>query len=154
MTPDIVLWLAQDGITNGAIYALLALALLLVFSVTRIIFVPQGEFISYAALSLSLLQAGQVPGVVYVLVGGGILAALFDTGAALRDRALRRLPWVFLGYVVVPCAMSSRNPCSTACDNVRPLRRHHTETRRFRSVSSIIVVAGLSVLLNRGMIAM
>ena len=73
MTADIVLWLAQDGITNGAIYALLALALLLVFSVTRVIFVPQGEFISYAALSLALLQAGQVPGVVYVLVGGGFL---------------------------------------------------------------------------------
>ena len=47
MSADIVLWLAQDGITNGAIYALLALALLVVFSVTRVIFVPQGEFISY-----------------------------------------------------------------------------------------------------------
>ena len=78
MTFDIVLWLAQDGITNGAIYALLALALLLVFSVTRVIFVPQGEFISYAALSLALLQAGQVPGVVYVLVGGGLVAATLD----------------------------------------------------------------------------
>ena len=75
MTFDIVLWLAQDGITNGAIYALLALALLLVFSVTRVIFVPQGEFVSYAALSLALLQAGRVPGVVYVLVGGGLIAA-------------------------------------------------------------------------------
>ena len=107
MTADIVLWLAQDGITNGAIYALLALALLLVFSVTRVIFVPQGEFISYAALSLALLQAGQVPGVVYVLVGGGLLAALFDTGAALRDKALGRLPWILLGYIALPCAMAA-----------------------------------------------
>jgi branched-chain amino acid transport system permease protein len=107
VTPDIVLWLAQDGITNGAIYALLALALLLVFSVTRVIFVPQGEFISYAALSLALLQAGQVPGVVYVLVGGGLVAALFDTAAALRDKALRRLPRILLGYVVFPCAMAA-----------------------------------------------
>ena len=107
MTADIVLWLAQDGVTNGAIYALLALALLLVFSVTRVIFVPQGEFISYAALSLSLLQAGQVPGVVYVLIGGGFLAALFEAGVALRDKALGRLPLVFLGYIVVPCAMAA-----------------------------------------------
>ena len=107
MTPDIVLWLAQDGITNGAIYALLALALLLVFSVTRVIFVPQGEFISYAALSLSLLQAGQVPGIVYVLVGGGLLAALFETGAAIRDRALRRLPLALAGYIVLPCALAA-----------------------------------------------
>src|SRR3712207_7719180 len=39
-----------------------------------IFFVPQGEFISYAALSLAFLQAGRVPGVVYVLVGGGLVA--------------------------------------------------------------------------------
>ena len=107
MTPEIVLWLAQDGITNGAIYALLALALLLVFSVTRIIFVPQGEFISYAALSLALLQAGQVPGVVYVLVGGGVIAAVFESAAALRDKAPRRLPLVLLGYILLPCAMAA-----------------------------------------------
>ncbi|MGD1327473.1 branched-chain amino acid ABC transporter permease, partial [Pandoraea pnomenusa] len=43
--------LAQDGITTGAIYALLALALVLVFSVTRVIFIPQGEFVSYGALT-------------------------------------------------------------------------------------------------------
>jgi branched-chain amino acid transport system permease protein len=107
MSVDIALWLAQDGITNGAIYGLLALALLLVFSVTRVIFVPQGEFISYAALSLALLQAGQLPGVVYVLVGGGLVAAAFDGAAAVRDRALRRLPAILAGYVLLPCAMAA-----------------------------------------------
>ena len=107
MTGDIAIWLAQDGITNGAIYALLALALLLVFSVTRVIFVPQGEFISYAALSLALLQSGQVPGVVYVLVGGGALAALFEVASALRRRSYRRLPGTLLVYVAVPCALAA-----------------------------------------------
>ena len=107
MSADIALWLAQDGITNGAIYGLLALALLLVFSVTRVIFVPQGEFISYAALSLALLQAGQLPGVVYVLVGGGLVAAAMDVVAAVRDKALRRLPLILAGYVVLPCAMAA-----------------------------------------------
>ncbi len=107
MSADIALWLAQDGITNGAIYGLLALALLLVFSVTRVIFVPQGEFISYAALSLALLQAGQLPGVVYVLVGGGLVAAAMDVVAAVRDNALRRLPLILAGYVVLPCAMAA-----------------------------------------------
>ena len=34
---SIAVLLAQDGITNGAIYALLALALVLVFTVTRIV---------------------------------------------------------------------------------------------------------------------
>jgi len=40
--------LTQDGITNGAIYALLALALVLVFSVTRVIFVPQTGQVPFA----------------------------------------------------------------------------------------------------------
>ncbi|MCK6396714.1 MAG: branched-chain amino acid ABC transporter permease, partial [Zoogloea sp.] len=38
MDAGIVLILGQDGVTGGAIYALLALALVLVFSVTRVIF--------------------------------------------------------------------------------------------------------------------
>ena len=107
MTADIVLWLVQDGVTNGAIYALLALALLLVFAVTRVIFVPQGEFIAFAALSLGLLQTGQVPGTVYMLVGGGLLAAAFDIAVALREKAARRLPRILLVYVVVPVAMAA-----------------------------------------------
>ncbi len=107
MTADIALWLVQDGVTNGAIYALLALALLLVFAVTRVIFVPQGEFIAYAALSLGLLQTGQVPGTVYVLVGGGLIAAAFEVAAAMRERALGRLPRIALAYVVVPCAIAA-----------------------------------------------
>ena len=40
MDPTIAALLAQDGITNGAIYALLALALVLVFTVTRIVWMP------------------------------------------------------------------------------------------------------------------
>ena len=107
MTADIVLWLVQDGVTNGAIYALLALALLLVFAVTRVIFVPQGEFIAYAALSLGLLQTGQVPGTVYVLVGGGLLAAAFDIAVAVREKATGRLPRILLVYVAVPVAMAA-----------------------------------------------
>jgi branched-chain amino acid transport system permease protein len=107
MNSDIVLWLVQDGITNGAIYGLLALGLLLVFAVTRVIFVPQGEFISYAALSLALLQSGRLPGTVFVLVGGGLVAAAFDIALALREKALRRLPRILALYVALPLAMAA-----------------------------------------------
>ena len=107
MNFDIALWLVQDGITNGAIYALLALALLLVFAVTRIIFVPQGEFISYAALSLALLQAGRLPGTVYVLVIGGMVAAVFDSVIAVRDKAWKRLPRILAVYVLLPVIMAA-----------------------------------------------
>ena len=54
--------LTQDGVTNGAVYALLALALVLVFTVTRVIFVPSGEFVAYGTLTLAGLQLGKPPG--------------------------------------------------------------------------------------------
>ena len=68
MDLQIFLLLGQDGITNGAIYALLALALVLVFAVTRAIFIPQGEFVAYGALTLASLQAGKVPGTIWLLL--------------------------------------------------------------------------------------
>ncbi|MDD2546786.1 MAG: hypothetical protein PHI55_10970 [Burkholderiaceae bacterium] len=41
MDLQIALMLSQDGVTNGAIYALLALALVLIFTVTRVICIQQ-----------------------------------------------------------------------------------------------------------------
>ncbi len=106
MNASIALWLSQDAITNGAVYALLALALVLVYTVTRVIFVPQGEFISFAAMSLATLQTGQVPGTLYLLVGGGLIAAIVDTVAMIRAKAFRRLPRIFLVDVVLPLAIA------------------------------------------------
>jgi branched-chain amino acid transport system permease protein len=107
MTGDIFLWLTQDGVTNGVIYALLALALLVVFSVTRVIFVPQGEFITFAALSLALLEAGKAPGTLYILVFGGLAAAAIEGFVALRERAWRRLPRIAALYVALPVAVAA-----------------------------------------------
>ena len=61
MNLQIAALLTQDGLTNGAIYALLALALVLVFAVTRVVFIPQGEFVAFGALSLAALQNGAAP---------------------------------------------------------------------------------------------
>ncbi len=76
MDLQIALLLAQDGIVNGAIYGLMALALVLVFSVTRVIFIPQGEFVAFGALSMAALQAGRVPATLWLLL------ALAGAGAA------------------------------------------------------------------------
>ncbi len=70
--------LVLDGITNGAIYALLGLALVLVFAVTRVIFIPQGEFVAYGALTLAIFQTGKVPGTVWLLLILACVAALMD----------------------------------------------------------------------------
>jgi len=60
--------LLLDGVTNGAVYALLGLATVLVFTVTRVIFIPQGEFVAYGALTLAMLQTGKIPGTVWLLL--------------------------------------------------------------------------------------
>ena len=69
---QIALILGQDGITNGAIYALLALALVLVFAVTRVIFIPQGEFVAYGALTLAMIGNGVFPATAWLLLGAGV----------------------------------------------------------------------------------
>jgi branched-chain amino acid transport system permease protein len=76
--------LLLDGVTNGAVYALLALALVLIFAVTRIIFIPQGEFVAYGALTLAMLQLGRVPGTAWLLAGLAVAAALLEAVDAVR----------------------------------------------------------------------
>jgi branched-chain amino acid transport system permease protein len=78
--------LALDGLTNGAVYALLALATVLLFAVTRVIFIPQGEFVAFGALTLALFQAGKVPGTVWFLLALAVLAALSDLVNGIRHR--------------------------------------------------------------------
>jgi len=91
MDLQIALLLGQDGITNGAIYALLALALVLVFAVTRVIFIPQGEFVAFGALTLASFQAGRTPGTLWLLVGAGMAVAAIDLVGAVRSGTSRRI---------------------------------------------------------------
>ena len=76
MDLQILLLLGQDGITNGAIYALLALALVLVFAVTRVIFIPQGEFVAYGALTLAMIGNNVFPATAWLLLGAGVAVAV------------------------------------------------------------------------------
>jgi len=76
--------LAQDGLTWGAVYALLALALVLVFSVTRAIFIPQGEFVSFGALTLAAIQNGAVPQLTWLVLAMGALVFVMDALATWR----------------------------------------------------------------------
>jgi branched-chain amino acid transport system permease protein len=76
MDATILLILMQDGVVNGAIYALLALSLVLVFAVTRVVFIPQGEFVTYGALTYAALDAGALPGSVWLLCALGAFAAV------------------------------------------------------------------------------
>ncbi|MCX7307929.1 MAG: branched-chain amino acid ABC transporter permease, partial [Afipia sp.] len=78
MNSTIFLFLLQDGITSGAIYALLGLGLVLVFAVTRVILIPQGEFVTYGALTYATLSSGNMPGTAMLALAMGIVAFCFD----------------------------------------------------------------------------
>jgi branched-chain amino acid transport system permease protein len=102
--------LAQDGMTSGAIYALLALALVLVFSVTRVIFIPQGEFVAYGALTLAALQSDRVPQSAVLLLALGALSFVQECVAILgnaerRLTAARSLPLAAAKFIVFPLAV-------------------------------------------------
>ncbi len=84
MDASIASILALDGLINGAVYALLGMGIVLVFTVTRIIFIPQGEFVAYGALTLAMFQAGRVPGTVWLLLILAATAALMELTQAWR----------------------------------------------------------------------
>jgi branched-chain amino acid transport system permease protein len=99
--------LTQDGITNGAIYALLALALVLVFTVTRIVWVPSGEFVAWGTLTLAGLQLGRAPGIVGLLVGMAFIAGAMETWRCLRAGEARRLPRALALWCAAPLAIAA-----------------------------------------------
>lgn len=107
--------LLQDGLTTGAIYLLLAVGLLIVFLVTRVIFIPQGDFVAYGALSLAAMMQGRVPGTVWLLDACAVLAALTGLRGSGRGRrvAIALLPaaiisglvWLAVHFAVWPWLM-------------------------------------------------
>lgn len=100
--------LALDGLTNGAVYALLALATVLVFAVTRVIFIPQGEFVAFGALTLAILQTGKVPGTVWFLLALAAAAALSDLVNGIRQkRGGQRIALAMVRTLAVPVVVAA-----------------------------------------------
>jgi branched-chain amino acid transport system permease protein len=99
--------LTQDGITNGAIYALLALALVLVFTVTRIIWIPAGEFVTWGTLTLAGLQLGKANGAVGLLLGMAAVAGAMELWQCVRSGEIRRLPSRLALWTGVPVAIAA-----------------------------------------------
>ena len=136
MDSTIALFLMQDAVVNGAIYALVAIALVLVFAVTRVILIPQGEFVAFAALTLSSLQAGARPAMAWLLVVLGVLGAAVSLVRARRALTIRRaakilgwnvvLPAVIaaVAIVVAPLKTRSRGEHRPHAGADRPARRH------------------------------
>ncbi len=115
MDLQIALLLAQDGVVNGAIYALMALALVLVFSVTRVIFIPQGELVAYSALSMAALGLGQVPATLWLLIALGLFSLVIEAFNAWRGDLVdwkSTLVWAVLFPVVAALLILGIRPTS------------------------------------------
>jgi branched-subunit amino acid ABC-type transport system permease component len=99
--------LAQDGITNGAIYALLALALVLVFTVTRVILIPSGEFVVYGTLTLAGFQLGKPPGTIGLVVAMAAIAGIMEAVACVRRGESARIPRQVALWTGLPVAIAA-----------------------------------------------
>lgn len=86
MDLQIFLLLGQDGITSGAIYALLALSIVLVFSITRVLLVPQGEFVVFGAMAMAGMQTGKPVVLGWLLIGLALARVLAAMPSAWRTR--------------------------------------------------------------------
>jgi branched-chain amino acid transport system permease protein len=102
MTWEIALLLAQDGISTGAIYVLVALGIVLIFLVTRVIFVPFGDVVGYSALTVAALQLRQMPGTVWLVLTLAAIATVMEAYGLARRGQMHRVPKALLLYAVLP----------------------------------------------------
>ncbi|ETR74735.1 ABC transporter permease [Afipia sp. P52-10] len=105
MDTTIFLFLLQDGVTNGAVYALLGLALVLAFAVTRVILIPQGEFVTFGALTYATLATGKLPGTVWLVALMGAAAFVFDMWSMRLSLRLGPVLRSAILYLLLPLAI-------------------------------------------------
>lgn len=109
MTWDVALILGIDGLANGAVYLLAGLGLVLVFSVTRVVFVPFGDVAAFSALSLAAMEAGRMPATVGLVLTFAALAVAVEVVQALRQGEPSRIPRAVVGWGLLPAL-----PCALA----------------------------------------
>ena len=80
------LFLLADGLTNGAVYALVGVSLVLVYTTTRVVNIAQGEYVTFGALTLASFIDGAVAPVVWVVAVGGAVCLALDVRQAVIDR--------------------------------------------------------------------
>jgi len=110
--------LLLDGVGNGAVYALLGMAIVLVFAVTRVILIPQGEFVAYAALTLAMLQLGKLPGTVWLAL---LLAALATAREVFDGRAAGRRGGMILAAITRVCGPAVAAAAGVAVASAHPV---------------------------------
>jgi branched-chain amino acid transport system permease protein len=109
MSWDIAFILTSDGIATGAIYLLAGIGLVLVFSVTRVVFVPFGDIAAFAALSLSAFETNRLPPTIGLVLALAALALIAEIVGHVRQRRSAGIPRVIATwgvFPVLPCALA------------------------------------------------
>jgi branched-chain amino acid transport system permease protein len=70
------------------------------------VFFPQGDFISWGALSLAFVQAGKLPPTLWLMLAMGVGAAVLDVAASLREREPERIPGQLLANLAAPIVVA------------------------------------------------
>lgn len=115
MTWDVAMILLTDGLANGAIYLLAGLGLVLIFSVTRVVFVPFGDIAAFAALTLAAFETDRVPPTIGMIAVMVALALATEIASLLRRGEGRLVPKALLVWGVLPLL-----PCLLAWAVARP----------------------------------
>ena len=109
MTWDVALILGIDGLANGAVYLLAGLGLVLIFSVTRVVFVPFGDVVAFSALSLAAFETGRTPATIGLVLTLAVLAVAAELWSLWRRGEAHRMPQALLGWGLLPAL-----PCLAA----------------------------------------
>lgn len=115
MTWDVALILAMDGLANGSVYLLAGLGLVLIFSVTRVVFVPFGDVAAFSALTLAAFQTGRVPPTIGLVIVLAVLATVTELASLWRRGEVARMPKALLAWGLLPLV-----PCLLAWLAARP----------------------------------
>jgi branched-chain amino acid transport system permease protein len=102
MDLDIATILTIDGIASGAIYVLIGIGFVLIFTVTRVIFVPFGDIAAFTALTLASLETRHVPGTIGLVAGLAVIATAMDLVAKLKAGEAKLVPKSLLFYLLLP----------------------------------------------------
>ena len=139
MTSEIAIILLLDGIANGVIYLLAGLGLVLIFSVTRVVFVPFGDITAFCALSIAAFELGRPPGAIWVVAILAVIATAMDAAGHIRSGAYARLRYSIFIYGLLPLI-----PCVLAW-----LAASHALPHAVQIVLALALVLPIAPLLDR-----
>jgi branched-chain amino acid transport system permease protein len=139
MTWDVALILGIDGLANGAVYLLAGLGLVLIFSVTRVVFVPFGDVAAFAALTLAAFETNRMPPTIGLVLTLALLAMLTEIGSLLRRGEHAQIPKAIALWGLAPAV-----PCLLAW-----LAARFGAPAPLQIIASVLLVVPIAPLLAR-----